>query len=765
MLQWRFYSADLNRKYVETKQEQKGEPFRTGQKSITLRRKVGKIMDSNIGKKLDGRYELLELIGVGGMADIYRARDITEDRIVAVKILKNEFVGSEDFIRRFRNESKAIALLSHPNIVKIFDVGFTDKLQFIVMEYIDGITLTDYIAKQGALKWKDVVHFTMQILKALQHAHDRGIVHRDIKPQNVMLLEDGTIKVMDFGIARFNRETDKTISEKAIGSVHYISPEQARGDITDERSDIYSVGIMMYEMLTGKKPFDGDSPVAIALMHMQSTAKKMSDINPSIPEGLEEITEKAMQKEPTKRYQTAGEMISDIEQFKQNPSIVFEYKYFSTDGTTKYFDKVTPETSKPQKNSHTASQELKPRKGYVMEEDEEEEIEEEEDDEVEPRRSPLLSVLFAVTAVFIIVAAIVVYKLVNDAIPTENNTNVTEITVPTLVGLTEDEVKQQYGTLNILIVKDNDAAPQGQVIYQSIGAGTSIKATQQIKITVSLGPKMEEIDEFKGRPKEEAVTQLTRQGFKYEISWMDNDDVPNNYVIRTDPPARTRAEVGTTVTIFVSRGPSPTLTVVPDFKNLKEAVARENATRNDLVLLVEYGPSEDGEFEEGRVMSQDIEPNEKVEKGTVVTIVVCNGKEPTKSSSINLTIGDSVKGEFTFKYYIDGKLLPDMTEIRDVSLSKQIDWEFSDTGVKRYAIVIENSSGNSMTLIEVEVDFTADPVEKQQITFNSNVFSQLSSSSNNNNGGNSGETTTEEATEPPETEPDETTTVNEFLGF
>ncbi|MCM1298270.1 MAG: Stk1 family PASTA domain-containing Ser/Thr kinase [Firmicutes bacterium] len=720
-------------------------------------------MDNNIGKKLDGRYELLELIGVGGMADIYKARDITEDRIVAVKILKNEFVGSEDFIRRFRNESKAIALLSHPNIVKIFDVGFTDKLQFIVMEYIDGITLTDYIAKQGALKWKDVVHFTMQILKALQHAHDRGIVHRDIKPQNVMLLEDGTIKVMDFGIARFNRETDKTISEKAIGSVHYISPEQARGEITDERSDIYSVGIMLYEMLTGKKPFDGDSPVSIALMHMQSTAKKMSDVNPSIPEGLEEITEKAMQKEPSKRYQTAGEMISDIEQFKKNPSIVFEYKYFSTDGTTKYFDRVTPESAKPQKNSHTASQELKPRKGYVMEEDEEEEeeLEEEEEDEVEPRRSPLLSVLFAVTAVFIIVAAIVVYKLVNDAIPTENNTNVTEILVPTLVGLTEDEVRTQYGDLNILIVRDNDSAPQGQVIYQSIGAGSPIKATQQIKITVSLGPKMEEIDEFKGRPREEAVTQLTHQGFQYEISWMDNDEIPNNYVIRTDPPARTRAEVGTKVTIFVSRGPSPTLTVVPDFKNLKEAVARENATRNDLVLLVEYGPSEDEEFEEGRVMSQDIEPNEKVEKGTVVTVVVCNGKESTKSSSINLTIGDSVSGEFIFKYYIDGRL--ENSETRDVSLNKQIDWNFSDSGVKRYAIVVEKPGGNSMTLIENEVDFTVDPPEKKQITFNSNVFSQLSSSANNTNG--SATTTSSEETEPPvETVPEETEP-EEFLGF
>ena len=299
-------------------------------------------MDNNIGKKLDGRYELLELIGVGGMADIYRARDIQEDRIVAVKILKTEFAGSEEFLRRFRNESKAIALLSHPNIVKIYDVGFTDKVQFIVMEYVDGITLTDYIEQQGVLKWRDAVHFTVQVLKALQHAHDRGIVHRDVKSSNIMLLRDGTIKVMDFGIARFNRENNKTMSEKTIGSVHYISPEQARGDITDERSDIYSVGVALYEMLTGRKPFDGDTPVAIALKHMQSTPKKPTEINETIPEGLEQIVLRAMQKEPSARYQTAGEMISDLEDFKKNPGIMFDYKYNSTDGTAKYADRANP---------------------------------------------------------------------------------------------------------------------------------------------------------------------------------------------------------------------------------------------------------------------------------------------------------------------------------------------------------------------------------------------------------------------------------------
>ncbi|MBQ4364546.1 MAG: serine/threonine protein kinase, partial [Oscillospiraceae bacterium] len=283
-------------------------------------------MDSNIGRKLDGRYEITELIGVGGMADVYKATDLMENRVVAVKILKPEYSENEEFLRRFRNESKAIAVLSHPNIVKIYDVGFTDEIQFIVMEYIDGITLKELLEQQGVLRWKDALKFVVQILKALQHAHDKGIVHRDIKPQNIMLFPDGNIKVMDFGIARFSRIDGKTLSDKTIGSVHYISPEQAKGEMTDERSDIYSVGVMLYEMLTGRKPFDGDTPIAIAVKHMQETAIPPREIMPSIPESLEEIVLHAMERSPARRYQSASEMINDISAFMVNPSIVFGYK-------------------------------------------------------------------------------------------------------------------------------------------------------------------------------------------------------------------------------------------------------------------------------------------------------------------------------------------------------------------------------------------------------------------------------------------------------
>ena len=296
--------------------------------------------DKLIGTRLDGRYELTDLVGEGGMANVYRASDVLDNRVVAVKILKNEYSESEEFQRRFRDESKAIAMMSHPNIVKIYDMGFSDKMQYIVMEYIDGITLKDYIDSEHVLNWKDAVHFVVQILRALQHAHNRGIVHRDIKPQNIMLLTDGTIKVMDFGIAKFAREESRTATDQAIGTVHYISPEQARGDVTDAKSDLYSVGVMFYEMLTGRKPFDTDNPVSIAVMHMQNVAVRPRDINPNIPSGLEEIIMHAMEKDASKRYQTAAEMIRDIEAFKANNQIIFGD--YNAPEPTQYF--TPPET-------------------------------------------------------------------------------------------------------------------------------------------------------------------------------------------------------------------------------------------------------------------------------------------------------------------------------------------------------------------------------------------------------------------------------------
>ena len=293
-------------------------------------------MDNFCGKRLDGRYEIREIIGVGGMAVVYKAYDNIDDRIVAIKILKDEYLTNEEFKRRFKNESKAIAVLSHPNIVRVYNVSFGDRLQYIVMEYVDGITLKEYIEQQGVINWKEAVHFIGQILAALQHAHDKGIVHQDIKPQNIMLLQDGTIKVTDFGIARFSRSDYQTITDKAIGSVHYISPEQARGEMTDEKADIYSIGVVLYEMLTGQLPFQSDSVVSVALMQLQQEPVRPREIIPTIPLGLEQVTLRAMQKNPSSRYRSAAEMLMDINEFKRNPSIKFNYSYFVDQEPTKY---------------------------------------------------------------------------------------------------------------------------------------------------------------------------------------------------------------------------------------------------------------------------------------------------------------------------------------------------------------------------------------------------------------------------------------------
>ena len=296
-------------------------------------------MDNYVGKRLDGRYEIREIVGVGGMAVVYKAYDNIDDRMVSIKVLKDEFLANEEFRRRFKNESKAIAVLSHPNIVKVYDVSLGDKLQYIVMEYVEGITLKEYIEQQGVIPWKEAVHFTTQILRALQHAHDKGIVHRDIKPQNILLLENGSIKVTDFGIARFSRGETRTMTEAAIGSVHYISPEQARGETTDDKADIYSVGVVLYEMITGRLPFESDSAVSVAIMQVQNEATPPREINPQIPVGLEQITLHAMEKSTANRYQSAAEMLLDLDELKRNPSIKFDYTYFVDKEPTKFINR------------------------------------------------------------------------------------------------------------------------------------------------------------------------------------------------------------------------------------------------------------------------------------------------------------------------------------------------------------------------------------------------------------------------------------------
>ena len=510
-------------------------------------------MDKYLGKRLDGRYEMRELIGVGGMAYVYKAYDSVDDRIVAVKILKDEYLNSDEFVRRFRNESKAIAILNHPNIVKVLDVGFGERLQYIVMEYIDGITLKEYLDQRKDIRWKEAVHFTVQILRALQHAHDKGIVHRDIKPQNIMLLSDGTIKVTDFGIARLTRSDMKATVEgnKAIGSVHYISPEQARGEITDEKTDLYAVGIMLYEMLTGCLPFEADNAVSVAIMQMQSEAKAPHLINEEIPEGLEQITLKAMQKDTVKRYQSAAEMLSDFDEFKRNPSIKFEYTYMVDDTPTRYVDAIT----------------------RVRGESPEPVVKEKKDDAVQVQKSKAdkkrTAINVSVIVVLCLIAVLTIVGIVFGVMWLFNSLKkpADEVEVDKFIGMmyyTEIEGVSKYAEKYDLKIKwedaNNPAFKKGEVFKQEPAAGKKVKKGATVTLYInSATPKDISLDvraEIEGTNKNDVRKLLQDAGFEVNEITSSSDHIAADCVISINIEKGVTYAYGTKVTMVVSTGPS-----------------------------------------------------------------------------------------------------------------------------------------------------------------------------------------------------------------
>ena len=510
------------------------------------------IMDNIIGKKLDGRYEIQEIIGIGGMAIVYKAYDSIDDRVVAVKILKEEFLSNEDFRRRFKNESRAIAVLSHPNIVKVYDVSFGDKLQYIVMEFIDGITLKEYIDQQQVLTWKEAVHFTVQILRALEHAHEKGIVHRDIKPQNIMMLEDGTIKVTDFGIARFANSETRTITDKAIGSVHYISPEQARGAETDDKSDIYSVGVMLFEMLTGSLPFESDSAVSVAIMQLQQEPKHPRELNNTIPEGLEEITLKAMQKEPIRRYATAAAMLADIDEFKRNPSIHFEYKYFVDESPTKYIDAInkTKNIEVPVTDVNKKTQ-----------------------------KTSVIPILSGIAGALLLVALVIGFFAINSLGLWPNANDKSDIIVPTLVGLTYADIKADTKYKDIQIVQRytqySATVPAGKIYMQSPVTGLKVKKNSVVSVDVSLGQQMVVVPDVRNTELSAAQNALNNMLLQFDTPINEySDTVISGFVIRTDPVNGTSVPGTTIVKIYVSQGPQIVTYSVPDLSKSTKNTAQ-----------------------------------------------------------------------------------------------------------------------------------------------------------------------------------------------
>lgn len=678
-------------------------------------------MDKNIGRKLDGRYEITELIGIGGMADVYKATDILEDRVVAVKILKNEFANNEDFVRRFRNESKAIAVLSHPNIVKIFDVGFTDKIQFIVMEYIDGITLKEFMEQQGMLKWKDSIHFIIQILRALQHAHDRGIVHRDIKPQNIMLFPDGTIKVMDFGIARFAREEGKTISDKAIGSVHYISPEQASGDITDEKSDIYSVGVMMYEMLTGVKPFDGDNPVSVALMHMQNDAKPLREVNDSVPEGLEEIVMRAMQKEPSKRYQSASEMIKDIEEFKKNPSIVFEYKYLSE--KTQYFNagavsRAAAEAEYSRSlplsgNNKEAVKQVRTRTKVREELDEYDDYDDYGEDEKPSKSSYFVVVLTAIAAgIIIIVVAFIAIMIYKNIIKPPQEIG----KMPNLLNYEYQQVKTAFaGQFEVLVEEEvYSEYPEGAIIDQKpVENSEYLVGSTTVKVKISKGPRMVTVSNVYDLASNDALNILKENDkFNVVIKSEFHETVPKDNVIMTDPPKGDKIPYGSTITMYVSRGPEEQEVSVPQCigYTLEEAEILLNGKFTIQTMTADSLEKEGTVIDQSiKAFSDDGQPN-IVKLNTTIILTLSTGNMPETEAVITFRVPDKIKGAADFNCYVNGQIIGS-TQIDNLAYASTVSVTIKGTEMQKVILeAVNRDTKESATIGEYSVDFVENNV-------------------------------------------------------
>ena len=601
-------------------------------------------MENYVGKRLDGRYEVHEIIGVGGMSVVYKAYDNVDDRIVAIKILKDEFANNEEFKRRFKNESKAIALLSHPNIVKVYDVNFGEKLQYIVMEYIDGITLKEYINKQGAITWNDALYFMTQILKAVQHAHDKGIVHRDIKPQNIILLSNGNIKVTDFGIARFSRSETKTLTEQAIGSVHYIAPEQAKGEPTDEKADIYSLGVVLYEMLSGTVPFEAESAVSVALMQVQADAKRLTDINADIPLGLEQICIHAMQKNPLDRYQSATEMLIDIEEVIKNPYTVFNY-------VSKYDSNPT----KIVNNNELRNQNNIPKYDYH-----EYEYEDEEDEDPNRKKkittAVIIGVIVLATAIVLLVMAVT------------NNMNATTHKLENFVGLSYDELISSniYDYQFTAEYEQTSDIQPGVVMAQNPQEGTKVQSGSKVVLTVSASDDDISIPNVYGYTESQAKQALEKEKLtNYKFLSISSETVEEGKIVYTDPKANTIVSSEDEIVVYISSGPSTTVLKtlkVPDVYGLSQSGAR--------AFLEKYGftnisfITQDSPIAKDTVISQSPGAGETAAENDSIKLVISSGATTTtteKQIKVSVTIKlpkciDS-KGNYkkdTIKVMLDG---------------------------------------------------------------------------------------------------------------
>ena len=593
-------------------------------------------MDKFIGTILDNRYELLEVIGVGGTAVVYKAKCHRLNRYVAVKILKEEYAQDEEFRRKFHDEAQAVAMLSHPNIVNVYDVSRLGSIEYIVMELIDGITLKEYLSRRGQLSPKEVTVFATQIARALEHAHSHNIIHRDIKPQNIMLLRDGTVKVADFGIAHFTNNDNTYCKGEAIGSVHYVSPEQAKGSFVDNRTDLYSLGVVMYEMITGRLPFEGDTPVSIALQHINSIALPPSIFAENVPPQLEEITMKAMNPSLSKRYTSAAQILKDLEEFQneqqfklnipREEGIVVQEEPQDLDATRKLNN--TGEVAALMENERREPPERRETEEPRHGEEEEAPVEEQKEKQKKHRSPVSAALIFSVVAV--VVFCVGAFCFVQKILDPFGGTDSSKINAPNLKGLYYSQVIADPQYSNVVIAEGeyvyNETVDAGKIISQEPEANRKIDPGATITVTISRGNRTFALPNYVNSDARQAKIELDRFGVQcVEAAPEYNDEIENGFVIRTDPAVGTMLTEGDTVTITVSRGPEFVMVDMPNLMGKPLNTALELLDVAGLEWDEPVYTEADGEPD--LVIYQSIAPGTQVEKGTRVSFQLSKERE------------------------------------------------------------------------------------------------------------------------------------------
>ncbi|MDP4093849.1 MAG: Stk1 family PASTA domain-containing Ser/Thr kinase [Bacillota bacterium] len=607
------------------------------------------------GMILGNRYELLEKIGGGGMALVYKAKCNLLNRFVAVKILRSDFTNDEEFVKRFRIEAQAAASLSHPNIVSIYDVGHEGNIHYIVMEYVDGITLKDYISRKGALNWREAIEISIQICSAIEHAHRNHIVHRDIKPHNILLTNEGIIKVTDFGIARAVSASTITMVGSTIGSVHYFSPEQARGGFVDEKSDIYSLGITLYEMVTGRLPFDGESPVAVALKHIQDEPEVPMMINKDIPSGVNDIIMKAIKKELGKRYQSATDMLRDFYKVLKEPGGNFVTVENDSGSPTKRIQAIGNNT--PIKRDEFLIKENKP-----------------DNTKGNKKKDKLTYILAGITSVIIIALAIFIgYNAVMPSIkPEQHKDFVMENYKNKDINDVKDELsKAGIDVDNIKVTRQNsNDVDKDMIISQTPAQGSTLKpgGYNNIEFVVSDGPKVEKMPDLTKRDAREAATRAEQDyGLKVTMEDEFNDTVAEGLVTRTDPEAGDDVKSGDSVTIYRSKGPQITQTKVPKLIGLTESQAKKALADANLTLGKEFP---EGSSNTGKIIDQKPAAGTSIEENKPVDIYFQNNLQGrvnvTRMISLNnpQSLPDTV--------HIVVQAVPSDTNAMEVLMDKQV---------------------------------------------------------------------------------------------